>query len=70
MNIGRIVVAVDFTPGVAQRTAWVLRDLFPGAEPIFVHAVASADDATSSREAAAVETGCMGGTARVEELAG
>lgn len=69
MNIGRIVVAVDFTPGVAQRTAWVLRDLFPGAEPIFVHAVASADDATSPREAAAVETACMGATARVEELA-
>lgn len=69
MNIGRIVVAVDFTPGVAQRTAWVLRDLFPGAEPIFVHTVASADDATSPREAAAVETACMGATARVEELA-
>jgi len=69
MNIGRIVVAVDFTPGVAQRTAWVLRDLFPGAEPIFVHAVASANDATSPRDAAAVETACMGATARVEELA-
>lgn len=69
MNIARMIIAVDFTPGVAQRTAWVLRDVFPGAEPIFVHALMPQIHDASAREAVAVETACFGATERIRELA-
>lgn len=69
MNVTRMILAVDFTPGVGQRMAWVLRDIFPGAEPIFVYAVARAGDDASPRAAAAIETTCLGATARIRELA-
>lgn len=65
----RIVIAVDFTPGVPRITAWVLRNLFPGAEPIFVHAIPTHDDDSRPRGSAAIETACLGAKVRIQELA-
>jgi len=69
VNVQRIVIAVDFTPGVSRITAWVLRNLFPGTEPIFVHAIPPHEEDVRPRGAAAIETAALGAKVRIQELA-
>lgn len=69
MNVQRIVIAIDFTPGVSRITAWVLRNLFPGAEPIFVHAIPPHEGDARPRGAATIETTALGAKVRIQELA-